>query len=77
MDTYTIKKAYPWIKAMGEIEITSENLIYTELGTMHSGCQCNNMDNADEIHKLCNMIANLIRKIEVLNASIDLNHKPS
>lgn len=66
MDTYTIKKAYPF-SATDEIEISSENLLYVELGTTHSGCQCINVGNQEEINQLCTQIADLIRKIETLN----------
>ena len=68
MDTYTIKKAYPTLKDT-EIEITSKNLIYAEMGVTHSGCQSNNLKNNDEIHKKCVQITNLIREIEQLNIS--------
>jgi predicted nucleic acid-binding protein len=67
MQTYKIQKAYHWIEDTKEIEITSENLIYTELGTTHSGCQCNNLENAEIIRMKCTQIANLIREIEILN----------
>lgn len=66
MDTYTIKTAYHWVNDL-EIEIKSENLIYVESGTTHSGCQCKNMDNHDVIHDKCRKIADLIREIEKLN----------
>lgn len=74
MDTYKIKKAYPWIEGTKEIEITSENLIYTELGTTHSGCQCNNLENSENIRMKCFQIANLIREIEILNKKHHENH---
>ena len=67
MDNYKIQKAYHWIEGTKEIEITSENLIYTELGTTHSGCQCNNLENAELIRMKCTQIANLIREVEILN----------
>lgn len=66
MNTYTIKKAYHWTND-SEIEIKSENLLYTELGNTHSGCQCKNMDNHEIIHEKCRQIADLIREIEKLN----------
>lgn len=65
MDTYTIKKAYHWTEDR-ELDITSENLTYCELGGSHSGCQSNSEDNNDEIHKKCNQIADLIRDIDKL-----------
>jgi len=67
MDKYTIQKEYPWQKIDFEIEIKSENLLYSELGTTHSGCQCNNMENHELIHDKCRKIADLIREIEILN----------
>lgn len=66
MDTYTIKKAYHWTSTT-EIEITSENLIYTELCDTHSGCQNSSTKNSDEIHKKCVQVADLIREIDKLN----------
>jgi len=66
MDTYTIKKAYHWTDDR-EIVITSENLIYSELGSNHSGCQCTNVYNQELIHQKCRKIADLIREIEQLN----------
>ena len=69
MDTYTIKKAFPWSKSKYlEIEISSENLLYTELQNTHSGCQTNS-ENTDKIHLRCKEIANLIREIEELSCS--------
>jgi len=66
MDTYIIKKAYPDLgNKFLEIEISSENLLYSELLHTHSGCQTN-CKNTDEIHKICIHIADLIRKIETL-----------
>jgi len=67
MDNYKIQKAHHWVYGTKEIEITSENLIYIELGTTHSGCQCNNLKNAEIIRKKCGQIADLIREIENLN----------
>jgi hypothetical protein len=67
MDNYKIHKAYGWIEGTREIEITSENLIYTEIGTTHTGCQCNNLENAEIIRMKCRQIADLIREIEILN----------
>ena len=71
MDTYKIQKAYHWVEGTKEIEISSENLIYTELGTTHSGCQCNNLENAEIIRMKCMQIADLIREIEILNVKQD------
>jgi len=66
MDIYTIKKAYPWTKT-NEIEITSENLMYSELNYTQSGVQTNSMENHSVIHDKCREIARLIREIEELN----------
>ncbi len=65
MDTYTIKKAYHWTNDT-EIEIESENLIYSEVENL-SGCQSRNLNNNEEIRKKCSEIADLIRDIEKLN----------
>ena len=66
MDNYTIQQAYPWqTKDVYELEIKSDNLIYSELFDTHSGCQA--MKNQKEIHKRCVQIANLIREIDKLN----------
>jgi len=65
-DTYTIKKAYPWADT-NEIEIISKNLLYAELCNTHSGCQSNNMQNNDKIHKLCVKVSELIQEIDKLN----------
>lgn len=73
MDTYTIKKEYPWTK-QNELMIESENLHYSELrildnGQTLSGVHCNSEKNYKEIHKTCVSIANLVRKLEELNKS--------
>ena len=65
MDTYTINKAYPWTHGE-EIEITSENLCYTELDSL-SACQSNSKENNKEIERICYYIAEMIREIELLN----------
>jgi hypothetical protein len=67
MDTYTIKKAYPWTSST-EIEITSDNLIYSEIGNTHAGTQTRNMDNNEEIRKRLIKVADLIREIDELNS---------
>jgi len=71
MDTYKIQKAYHWIEGTKEIEISSENLIYIELATTLSACQCNNLENYELIRKKCRQIADLIREIENLNIKQD------
>lgn len=68
-DIYTIQKAYPGKLAdqFNEVEISSPNLIYTELMHTHTGCQVNNLENADLIHKKCREISELIKEIDKLN----------
>jgi hypothetical protein len=66
MDRYIIQQAYPWqTENVYELEIKSDNLIYSELYDTHSGCQT--MHNQKKIHNKCNQIANLIREIDELN----------
>lgn len=68
MDKYKIEQAYPWQKEnVFELEIMSENLIYTELGDSYSGCQAVNMSNQQLIHEKCRQVADLIREIDQLN----------
>jgi hypothetical protein len=67
MKTYKIQKAYHWVDNCFEIEISSDDLLYTELLTDYSGCQCNNLENWELIRKKCGQIADLIREIEILN----------
>jgi hypothetical protein len=50
-----------------EVEILSNNLLYSEIGDTHAGVQCRNMDNQDEIFKRCVEISKLIKEIEKLN----------
>ncbi|MFZ7121757.1 MAG: hypothetical protein ACOWWH_12525 [Eubacteriaceae bacterium] len=50
-----------------EINIESENLIYSEIFDTHSCIQCNNRNNEKQIHYKCKQIANLVREIEELN----------
>jgi hypothetical protein len=68
-DEYNITKAYPGklTQDYGEIEISSEGLIYTELHDTHVGCQARNMDNQDIIRKKCIEISKLIKEIDILN----------
>jgi len=68
IDTYIIRQAYPYqTENVIELEITSENLIYTELGNSHSGVQVINMTNENLIHKKLRAVADLIRDIDKLN----------
>ena len=50
-----------------EISIKSYNLIYSEIGSNHSGVQVTNLKNEEEIHKKCRHVADLIREIDKLN----------
>ncbi|NQZ76813.1 MAG: hypothetical protein HRT61_12050 [Ekhidna sp.] len=63
---YTIRKAYHWTES-NEVEISSDGLIYAELGDTHYGVQCMNQENEDEILKKCKQIADLIREVDKLN----------
>lgn len=69
IDTYKISKAYPGNHSAkyNEIEILSDNLLYAEIGDSHSGCQCMNIDNQEEIHKKCRQISQLIKEVDALN----------
>lgn len=71
MDTYSIKYPYLENRIMEndfiELEIVSQNLIYSEIGTSHFGLQCVNMDNDDIIRGKCKQVADLIREIDQLN----------
>lgn len=68
MDIYIIKQAYPWQKGdIKELEISSDNLIYTELQDTHSGVQVVNQSNSDLIHDKLRKIADLIREVDKLN----------
>ena len=69
-NTYTIKHPFLCKVLEGgfiELEIQSENLIYTQLGLHHHGLQCENQDNHDEILKKCSEICKLILEIDKLN----------
>lgn len=68
MDEYIIKQAYPWqTENIFELEITGENLIYTELGNTHSGVQVLNQTNEKMIHQKLRQVADLMREIDQLN----------
>lgn len=69
MDNYKINAAYPFESKYNEIEITSENLIYTELQDTHTGLQCNNQKNEKKIHDKCREISKLIKEINELNSN--------
>ena len=64
--TYTIKCGYPYT-SKNEVEISSEDLLYAEINTTHSGVQCNNNKNSEIIRKKCGQISDLIREIDKLN----------
>jgi len=69
IENYQIRKAYPGSHSdkYGELEIVSENLVYTELQNTHSGLQCNNMNNEKLIHDKCRQVSKLIKEIDQLN----------
>jgi hypothetical protein len=72
VDTYTIKCCYPFATKFNEVEISSNDLIYTEATTYYGkhtfvGLQCNNLENAELIKAKCIQVANLIREIDKLN----------
>ena len=69
MDIYTIKQGYPDVIQDEEIEISSPNLVYSEIGDIYSGCQCSNIDNQPLIHEKCRQISGLIKEIDALNKS--------
>ena len=67
IDKYIIENAYPdSLNQLGEITIKSNNLLYSELGTSHSGCQSNEQGD-NKIHKLCREVSKLIKEIDKLN----------
>ena len=65
MDTYRIKKAYHW-GYDSEIEISSEHLLYIQIGKTHHECRSSNSKNNEEIRDKCKQISDLIRDIEKL-----------
>ena len=72
IDTYTIKCCYPFGTKFNEVEISSNDLMYTEATTddgKHTfvGLQCNNLENDELIKAKCIQIADLIREIDELN----------
>jgi len=71
IDDYKIKSAYKdtGLTDCGEIEIISENLLYSEILSL-SGLQCSNIKNADIIRSKCNQISNLIKEIDKLNKEL-------
>lgn len=70
IDTYTIKCPYS-ITTKNEIEIVSDNIMYSEIRLndklVFIGVQCNNLENAELIKAKCIQVANLIREIDKLN----------
>lgn len=69
MNTYTIKKAYPFIDKnhSQEITIQSDDLFYSELENL-SGMQCRSKKDYDKIKKLCQLISKSIKEIDKLNS---------
>lgn len=71
MDNYKINHPYLGKELEGgflEVEIKSENLLYTEIGLVYYGVQCMNQSNEQLIKKKCQEVANLIREIDQLNS---------
>lgn len=72
IDTYTIKCPYS-ITTKNEVEIVSDNIMYSEVALnderVFIGVQCNNKENAELIKAKCIQVANLIRDIDELNKS--------
>ena len=70
IDTYTIQCPYS-ITTKNEVEIVSDNIMYSEVGLndkqVYIGFQCNNKENAELIKAKCIQVANLIREIDKLN----------
>jgi len=76
MDNYKIKHPYLGKELQSgfiEVEIKSENLIYSEIGFEYIGVQCINQENHELIQKKCREVANLIREIDKLNKVIANN----
>lgn len=70
IDTYTIKCPYS-ITTKNEVEIVSDNIMYSEVGLndkqVYIGFQCNNKENAELIKAKCIQVADLMREIDELN----------
>ena len=70
IDTYTIKCPYS-ITTKNEIEIVSDNIMYSEIRLndkgVFIGVQCSNQKNDELIKAKCIQVANLIREIDKLN----------
>ena len=70
IDTYTIKCPYS-ITTKNEIEIVSDNIMYSEIRLnderVFIGVQCSNQENDKLIKAKCIQVANLIREIDKLN----------
>ena len=70
IDTYTIKCPYS-ITTKNEIEIVSDNIMYSEIRLNDErffiGVQCSNQENDKLIKSKCIQVANLIREIDKLN----------
>lgn len=49
-----------------EVEITSENIIYSEIGSSHYGLQVNDHKNYDEILLICKDISNKVKELNTL-----------
>ena len=70
IENYTIKCPYS-ITTKNEIEIISDNIMYSEIRLnderVFIGVQCSNQENAELIKAKCIQVANLIREIDELN----------
>ncbi len=70
IENYTIKCPYS-ITTKNEIEIISDNIMYSEVGLndkrVFIGVQCSNQENAEIIKAKCIQVADLIREIDKLN----------
>ena len=72
MDNYQIFHPFlgePLKDGFLELEITSENLNYAEIGTEGYGLQCNSLENRQVIIEKCNQVTDLIREIDKLNVA--------
>ena len=70
IDTYTIQCPYS-ITTKNEIEIISDNIMYSEVGLndkqVYIGFKCNNKENTELIKAKCIQVADLMREIDELN----------
>jgi hypothetical protein len=77
MDRYIITHPYLGEKLKDgflEVEISSDNLSYSELQMTHYGVQCMVSDEDNVIRDKCRQIADLIREIDKLNNQHNTNN---